>query len=105
MRMLVAFRSRRLRHCRQLLDGHELVALFAQSVDDIRQRLDILRTVAAAVMHEYDRAVVRVFEHRLDDRLGLWPKSLLSAINAPNVVSTRTLNVASFTRTGTSRQW
>ena len=38
-------------------------------------------------------------------RPGLWPKSLLSASNAPSVVSTRTLNVASFTRTGTSRQW
>ena len=57
-------------HLNQLLDGDELVPLLLEIVDDAGKRLDVLRTVAAAVVHQHDRPVMRARHHGIMNRLG-----------------------------------
>ena len=53
----------------QVRHGNELVALRAQRVDDLRQRRNGLRAVAAAVVKQDDVAVVGLPQHVVDDFL------------------------------------
>src|SRR5947209_15675365 len=49
--------------CQQIGHGREAVAAFQAALDDGWQRLHGLRAVAAAVVHEHDRAWLDLLEH------------------------------------------
>ena len=57
------------RRAEQLADGHDPVAPGAQVVDDVRQRRDRLRTVAAGVVQQDDAAVATLLLNALENRL------------------------------------